>query len=79
MLLIFHLLKNLVLLGDSAVKNLPAGAGAVGLIPGLGRSPEGENGNPVFLPGQSHRLRSLAGYGPWGRKRVGYNLASIQS
>ena len=23
---------------------------------------------PVFLPGESHRQRSLAGYSPWGRK-----------
>ena len=23
---------------------------------------------PVFLPGQSHEQRSLAGYSPWGRK-----------
>ena len=23
---------------------------------------------PVFLPGQSHRQRSLGGYRPWGRK-----------
>ena len=23
---------------------------------------------PVFLPGESHRKRSLAGYSPWGRK-----------
>ena len=30
------------------VKNLPANAGDVGLIPGrLGRSPEGGNGNPL--------------------------------
>ena len=29
------------------VKNLPASAGDVGLIPGLGRSPEGGNGNPL--------------------------------
>ena len=28
------------------VKNLPANAGDMGLIPGLGRSPGGENGNP---------------------------------
>ena len=35
----------------------------VGLIPGLGRSPGGRNGNPppVFLPGESHGLRSLEG------------------
>ena len=26
---------------------------------------------PVFLPGQFHGQRSLAGYGPWGHKRVG--------
>ena len=24
--------------------------------------------NPVFLPGESHGQRSLAGYSPWGRK-----------
>ena len=23
---------------------------------------------PVFLPGESHRQKSLAGYSPWGRK-----------
>ena len=23
---------------------------------------------PVFLPGESHEQRSLAGYSPWGRK-----------
>ena len=28
------------------VKNLPANAGAPGLIPGLGRSPGERNGNP---------------------------------
>ena len=33
-------------LGDSAVKNLPANAGAMGLIPGLGRSPGRGNGHP---------------------------------
>ena len=25
----------------------------------------------VFLPGESHGQRSLAGYSPWGYKRVG--------
>ena len=36
--------------GVSVVKNLPAnvgGAGDMGLIPGLGRSPKEENGNPL--------------------------------
>ena len=30
---------------------------------------------PVFLPGKPHAQRSLAGYSPWGCKRVGHNLA----
>ena len=33
---------------------------------------------PVFLPGKSHGQRSVAGYSPWGRKRVGCNLATKQ-
>ena len=33
--------------GGSAVKNLPAEEGDVGLIPGLGRSPGEGNGNPL--------------------------------
>ena len=33
--------------GGSVVKNLPAKAGDLGLIPGLGRSPEEINGNPL--------------------------------
>ena len=32
--------------GDSVVKNLPANAGDVGLIPGSGKSPGEGNGNP---------------------------------
>ena len=34
-------------LGGSAVKNLPANAGDVGLIAGSGRSPGEGNGNPL--------------------------------
>ena len=60
--------------GGSMVKNAPAKAGAagyLGLIPGLGRSPGGGNGNtPVFLPGKSHRQRSLAGCSPWGHNEL---------
>ena len=33
--------------GGSVVKNMPANAGDAGLIPGLGRSPGGGNGNPL--------------------------------
>ena len=34
--------------------------GDLGSIPGLGRSPRGQP-TPVFLPGEFHRQRSLAG------------------
>ena len=34
---------------------------------------------PVFLPGESHGQRSLAGYSPWGHWRVGHNWVSMQS
>ena len=52
------------------VKKLPANEGSVGLMPGFGRSPGGERGNPLqlFLPGESHGQRSLASYSPQGRK-----------
>ena len=33
---------------------------------------------PVFLPGNSHGQRSLAGHSPWGHKRVKHNLAIKQ-
>ena len=33
--------------GGSVVKSLPANAGDVGLIPGMGRSPGEGNGNPL--------------------------------
>ena len=33
--------------GALVVKNMPANAGDAGLIPDLGRSPEGEHGNPL--------------------------------
>ena len=45
------------------VKNLPANIGGVrdpGLIPGSGRCPW--QSTPVFIPGESHGQRSLAGY-----------------
>ena len=57
------------------VKNLPADAEDKrdeGLIPWLGRFPGEGHGQPtaVFLPGESHRQRSLAGYSPLGGKEL---------
>ena len=66
--------------GGSDGKESACNVGNLGLIPGLGRSPGGGHGNqlpPVFLPGESHGQRSLAGCSPWGR-RVGHNWVSIQ-
>ena len=33
---------------------------------------------PVFLPGESHGQRSLAGYSPCGHQRVGHDRATKQ-
>ena len=33
---------------------------------------------PVFLPGKSHRQRSLVDNSPWGHKRVRHNLVTKQ-
>ena len=57
------------------VKNPPANAGGIrdgGSIPELGRSLGGRAWQPtaVFLPGEPHGQRSLAGYGPWGGKEL---------
>ena len=65
------------------VKNLPTNAGNVrdvGLIPGLGRYPGGGHGNPLQYSGleSPHGQRSLAGYSPWGLKRVGHDLVTKQ-
>ena len=56
------------------VKNPPANAGDtrdMGSIPGSGRSPGEENGNPLQYSclRKFHGQRSLAGYGSQGRKK----------
>ena len=45
--------------------------GDMGSIPGLARSPGGENGNPLqysCLENPMHRALNLTGYSPWGHK-----------
>ena len=61
-------------------KESACNAGDPGSIPGSGRSPGVREWLPisVFLPGKSHGQRSLAGYSPWGRKRVGQDLSTEQ-
>ena len=54
------------------VKRLPANAGDfgdIGSIPGSGRSRGGGHGNPL-QSGEFCGQRSLAGYGPKGRKEL---------
>ena len=55
------------------VKNLPASVGDardMGLIPGSGRSPGGENGNLLLYSCRDDPMgqRSLGYYGPWVAK-----------
>ena len=47
--------------GGSVVKKVPANAGDMGSIPGLGRSPEEGNGNPL----QYSCLRNPIDRGAW--------------
>ena len=49
---------------------MPANAGDLGSIPGLGRSPGGGHGNPLQYSclGNPHGQRSLEGYSPRGSK-----------
>ena len=58
---------------NSVEENPPANVGNtgdVGSIPGLGRFPWRRKweSTPVFLPGESHEQRSLAGYSLWYHK-----------
>ena len=58
--------------GDSVVKNPPAKAGNTGSIPGTGRSPGEENGNPLQYSclENPYGQRSLADYSSWGCKEL---------
>ena len=50
--------------GGSSGKESTCKVGVLGSIPGLGRSPGGGHGNPLYYSGleNSHGLRSLVGY-----------------
>ena len=61
------------------VKNPPARQGM--WVLSLGREDPLEKEmatTPVFLPRESHGQKSLAGYSPWGGKRVGHGLVTEQ-
>ena len=56
--------------GGSDGEDPARGAGDLGLVLGLGSFPQRRDWLPtlVFLPGEFHGQRSLAGYTPWGCK-----------
>ena len=59
--------------GGSVVKNAADNASHAGLIPGLGRSPGGGNGNPLqysCLENPMDRGAWWATYSPWGRQEL---------
>ena len=60
----------MVLPGGSDSKKSGCNVGDPGLIPGSGRCSGGWLPTPVFLPGEFHVQRSLAGYSPWGHKEL---------
>ena len=63
--------------GGLGVKNLPDNAGDTNSIPGSGDPLVSEwLHTPVFLPGEVHGQRRLAGYSPQGHKRTQHNSAT---
>ena len=62
--------------GGSVVKDPPANAGEADSIPGFGKMPWRRKwqSTPVFLLGESHEQRSLAGY-----RLAGYSLGGYKS
>ena len=55
--------------GGSVSKSV-CNAEDLGSIPGLGRSPEEGNGNPLQYLKDPHGQRSLVVYSPWGHKEL---------
>ena len=65
--------------GGSVVKNLPANAGDLGLILGLGRPPGEENGNPLQFSCLADPMdRRAWGVQFMGSQWVRHNLATKQ-
>ena len=66
--------------GDLAVKESDCQCRRLGFYPWVRKIPWRRKWQlpPVFLPGKSLGQRSLAGYSPWGHKRVGHDLVTKQ-
>ena len=66
--------------GGSDSKESACNVGDSGLIPGSGRSPWRREWLPtlVFLPGEFHGQKSLAGHSPWGHKELDMSEQQLQ-
>ena len=60
-------------LGGTVIKNLPANAGDMGSLSGLGTSPGEGKGNPL-----QYSCLKISCYSLWVRKRVEHDLATQQ-
>ena len=68
---LLHLSERKGFPGGLVVKNLPANAGDLGSVPGLGRSPGGGHGNPLQCSCLENSMdRSLVGSSPWVGKEL---------
>ena len=67
-------MNSSMVLDGTVVKNLPANAGDSGnrFNPYVGKVPwrRKQQPTPVFLPGEFHGERSLAGYSPQGHREL---------
>ena len=82
--ILFYFLKNFHIVfhgfpGSFSAKESTCQCRRHGFDPWVGKIPWRRTWppTPVFLPGESHGQRSLAGYGPWGH-RVRHDLATKQ-
>ena len=72
-----HSIRYIGFPGGLVVKNLPANAGDVCLVPGLGRSPRVGHGDLLFLPGKSH-YGIFSGCRVWALEPTGFSSFSFQ-
>ena len=60
----------------SVVKTLPANAGDLGSVPGLGISPKKGNSNPLQYSCLGNLVDRRASYSAWGHEKVGHDLVT---
>ena len=61
------------------LKLLLVAVASLGIFTACEETKEPTQPTPVFLPGEFHGQRSLAGYSPWGHKELDMTEQLIQS